>query len=50
MIYTVFIGIAIAIVISILIVGLICIMVIAGENDKEIKPPKKGKNGKKVSK
>ena len=50
MIYEIFIGIAIAIVISIVIVGLICVMLIAGECDREMKPSKKGKNGKKVSK
>ena len=50
MIYTIFIGIAIAIVISIIIIGLICIMLIAGESDREMERPKKGKNGKKISK
>lgn len=49
MIYTIFIGIAFAIVISILIVGLICIMLIAGENDREIYQAKK-KNNKKATK
>ena len=50
MIYTVFIGIAIAIVISIIIIGLICVMLVAGECDKEMEKPKKGNNGKKISK
>lgn len=50
MIYTIFIGIAITIVISFLIVGLICIMVIAGESDREMEKSKKGNNGKKISK
>lgn len=50
MIYEVFIGIAIAIVISIIIVGLICVMLIAGESDREMEKPKKGNNGKKISK
>ena len=35
MIYNIFIGIAVAILASIFIVGLLCIMIIAGENDKE---------------
>ena len=50
MIYEIFIGIAIAIVISIIIIGLICVMLVAGECDKEMERPKKGKNGKKISK
>lgn len=50
MIYTIFIGIAVAILISILIIGLICIMLIAGESDREMEKPKKGNNGKKISK
>lgn len=50
MIYTIFIAIAIAIIISIIIIGLICIMIIAGESDREIEKPKKGNNGKKISK
>ena len=48
MVYNVFIGLAIAVVASIIIVGLLCIMIIAGENDKnEYRCKKTNKKGKK---
>lgn len=43
MVYNVFIGIALGIIASIVIVGLLCIMLIAGENDRKVYNPKKNK-------
>ena len=48
MIYNVFIGLAIGIVGSIIIIGLLCIMLITGRDDKEeYRSKKKTKKGKK---
>lgn len=47
MIYNVFLGLAIGVVISIFIVGFLCIMIIAGREDKEdYRTKKKSKKGK----
>lgn len=47
MIYNIFIGLAIGIIFTIIIIGLISIMVIAGESDRNMQKKGNKKNGKK---
>lgn len=47
MIYNIFIGLAIGIVVAIFIVGFLCIMLIAGRDNIEEYKPKKSKKSKK---